>query len=86
MISVLLNEEISSYIVLHLLVFDSCVSAVGCGIAVQTGRSRFRIPNMLLEALIDIISFRPNYRPEVDSVSNRNEYQEYFLGVEAASA
>ena len=25
-------------------------------------------------------SFRPHYGPGVDSVSNRNEYQEYFLG------
>jgi len=25
-------------------------------------------------------SFRPHYGPEVDSASNRNEYQEYFLG------
>jgi len=24
-------------------------------------------------------SFRPHYGPEVDSASNRNEYQEYFL-------
>jgi hypothetical protein len=24
--------------------------------------------------------------PEVDSASNRNEYQEYFLGVKAAGA
>ena len=31
-------------------------------------------------------SFRPHYGPEVDSASNRNEYQEYFLGVKAASA
>jgi hypothetical protein len=29
-------------------------------------------------------SFRPHYGPEVDS--KRNEYQEYFLGVKAASA
>jgi hypothetical protein len=29
-------------------------------------------------------SFRPHYGPEVDSDSNRNEYQEYFLGVKAA--
>ena len=28
----------------------------------------------------------PHYGPEVDSVSNRNEYQEYFLGVKAAGA
>ena len=27
------------------------------------------------------ISFRPHYGPGVDSASNRNEYQEYFLGV-----
>ena len=30
-------------------------------------------------------SFRPHYGPGVDSASNRNEYQDYFLGVEAAS-
>jgi len=33
---------------------------------------------------IDIKSFR--FRPGVDSASNRNEYQEYFLGVKAAGA
>jgi len=31
-------------------------------------------------------SFRPHYGPGVDSASNRNEYQEYLLGVKAASA
>ena len=31
-------------------------------------------------------SFRPHYVPGVDSTSNRNEYQEYFLGVKAAGA
>jgi hypothetical protein len=30
------------------------------------------------------LSFRPHYDPGVDSASNRNEYQEYFLGVKAA--
>ena len=30
---------------------------------------------------IDIKSFRSHYGPGVDSASNRNEYQEYFLGV-----
>ena len=28
-------------------------------------------------------SFRPHYGPGVDSASNRNEYQEYFLRVNA---
>ena len=31
-------------------------------------------------------SFRLHYSPGVDSVSNKNEYQEHFLGVEAAGA
>ena len=32
---------------------------------------------------IDIKSFRSHYGPGVDSASNRNEYQEYFLGVKS---
>jgi len=35
---------------------------------------------------IDIKSFRLHYGPGVNSATNRNEYQEYFLGVKAASA
>jgi len=35
---------------------------------------------------IDIKSFRSHYGPGVDSSSNRNEYQEHFLEVEAAGA
>jgi len=35
---------------------------------------------------IDIKSFRSHYDPGVDLASNRNEYQEYFLGVKAAGA
>ena len=31
-------------------------------------------------------SFRSHYGPVVESASNRNEYQEYFLGVKAAGA
>ena len=31
-------------------------------------------------------SFRSHYDPGVDSASNRNEYQVYFLGVKAAGA
>jgi len=31
----------------------------------------------------DITSFRSHYGPGVNSASNRNEYQEYFLGVKA---
>ena len=35
---------------------------------------------------IDIKSFRSHYGPGVESASNRNEYQEYSLGVKAAGA
>ena len=33
-----------------------------------------------------ISSSRSHYSPGVDSVSNRNEYQEHFLAVKAAGA
>jgi len=44
------------------------------------------IPDGVIGLFIDIKSFRSHYGPEVDSASNRNEYQEYFLGVKAAGA
>jgi len=44
------------------------------------------IPAGVRGFFIDIISFRSHYGPGVDSASNRNEYQEYFLGVKAAGA
>jgi hypothetical protein len=39
-----------------------------------------------LEFFIDMKSFRSHYGPRFDSASNRNEYQEHFLGVKAAGA
>jgi len=44
------------------------------------------IPAGVSGFFIDIKSFRSHYGRGVDSVSNRNEYQEYFLGVKAAGA
>ena len=44
------------------------------------------IPACVSGFFIDIKSFRSRYGPGVDSASNRNEYQEYFLGVKAAGA
>ena len=52
------------------------------------------IPASVSGYFIDIKSFRSHYDPGVrshydpgvDSASNRNEYQEHFLGVKAASA
>jgi len=44
------------------------------------------IPAGVSGFFIDIKSFRSHYGPGVDSGSNRNEYQENFLGVNAAGA
>jgi len=44
------------------------------------------IPAGVSGFFIDIKSFRSHYGTGVDSASNRNEYQEYFLGVKAAGA
>ena len=44
------------------------------------------IPAGVSGFFIDIKSYRSHYGHGVDSASNRNEYQEYFLGVKAAGA
>ena len=44
------------------------------------------IPAGVSGFFIDIKSFRSHYDSGVDSASNRNEYQAYFLGVKAAGA
>jgi hypothetical protein len=41
------------------------------------------IPPGVSGFFIDIKSFRSHYGPGVDSASNRNEYQEYFLEVKS---
>ena len=42
------------------------------------------IPALVSGFFVDIKSFRSHYGPGVDSASNRDEYQEHFLGVKAA--
>ena len=44
------------------------------------------IPAGVIGFFIDIKSFLSHYGPGIDSASNRNEYQEYFLRVKAAGA
>jgi len=44
------------------------------------------IPASVSGSFVDIKSFQSHYGPEVDSASNRNVYQDYFLGVNAAGA
>ena len=52
----------------------------------QIGRSLVRSQLVSVDFLIDIKSFPSHYGTVVDSASNRNEYQEHFLGVKAAGA
>ena len=58
-------------------VAQCCATNRKVAVSIPTGVSGF---------FIDIKSFRSHYGPRVDSASNRNEYQEYFLGVKAAGA
>jgi len=44
------------------------------------------IPAGVIGLFIDIKSFRSHCGPGVDSASNRNEYQENFLGIKAVGA
>ena len=44
------------------------------------------IPAGVIGFSIDIKSFQSHCDPGVNSASNRNEYQGYFLGVKAAGA
>jgi len=52
----------------------------------EIARSLVRSQLVLLEIFIDIKSFRSHCGPEADSASNRNGYQEHFLGVKATGA
>jgi len=56
------------------------------GAVLQIGRSLVRSQLVSVGFFIDIKSFQSHYGSGVDSASNRNEYQEYFLGVKAAGA
>jgi len=44
------------------------------------------IPDGASGFFVDIKSFRSHFGHGVDSASNRNEYQDYFLGVKVAGA
>ena len=54
-----------------------CATSRKVAASIPAGVSRF---------FMDITSFRTHYGPGVDAASNRNEYQEYLLGVKAAGA
>ena len=51
------------------------------GAVLQIGRSLVRSQMVSSKFFTDIKSFRSHYGRGVNSAPNRNEYQEYFLGV-----
>jgi len=58
-----------------------------CDVCCATNRKvADSIPAGVSGFFTDIKSFRSHYGPGFDSASNRNDYQEYFLGVKAVGA
>jgi len=56
-------------------------------VLIKNGRDNKKKSQLVsLEFFIDIKSFQSHYDPGVNSTSNRNEYQGYFLGIKAAGA
>jgi len=72
------------YFLLHLLNKEGTAVAQWLRCRATNRKVAGSIPADVSGFLIDIKSFRSHYGPGVDSASNRNEYQEYFLGVKAA--
>jgi hypothetical protein len=66
-----------STIIPHLWLCGARGSVVGWGTMLQAGRSRVRFPMRSLDFSIYLTFQPPQYVPGVDSVSNRNEYQEF---------
>jgi len=62
------------------------VGSRGQGAVLQIGSSLGLSQLVSLEFYIDIKPIRSPYGPGVDTSSNRNEYQEHFLGVKSACA
>ena len=65
------------------IVSGNFLSGKNCVLALSAS---FETPAGVRGFFVDMKSFQSHYGPGVDSASNRNEYQEHFLGVKAAGA
>jgi hypothetical protein len=66
-----------------------CVRVCVCGVVVKALRYKPAgrgFDSRWCHWNFSVTSFRSHYGPGVDTASNRNEYQVYFLGVKAAGA
>ena len=84
--SVAPTSQVRTVILMVLLFTEGTSVAEWLSCCATNRKVAVSIPAGVSGFLIDIKSFRSHYGPEVDSASNRNEYQEYFLGVKAAGA
>ena len=75
-----LHPSSGAHITVSTVTVSIMPDTVDRGAVLQIGRSLVRSQLVSLEFFIKIISFQSQYGPEVHSASNRNEYQEYFLG------
>jgi len=84
----LLPSLFSSFFSLFLLPFCFTGTAVAQCLRCLAANRKVAgsIPATVSGFFIDIKSFRSHCGTEVESASNRNEYQEYFLGVKLAGA
>jgi hypothetical protein len=58
----------------------ACGTVVGRGTMLQARRSQGSNPDEVIRFFQFTYSFQPHYGPEVDSTSNKNEYQESSWG------
>ena len=71
---------------LYIYIYGLLIWGGGRGSCATNRKVAGSIPAGVSGFFIDIKSLRSHYGPGVDSASNRNEYQEYFLGVKTAGA
>ena len=75
-----------TYIYIYIYIYVGTAVAQGLRCFATNRKVGGSIPAGVSGFFIDIKSFRSHYGPGLDSASNRNDYQEYFLGVKAAGA
>ena len=73
---------------LYLLVVVLVVVVVGTAVAqwLRCCVTNQKVAGSIPAGVTDIKSFRLHYGHGVDSASNKNEYQDHFLGVKATGA
>ena len=81
-----LSPNLLNYLLTYLLHGGGTAVALWLRCCATNRKVAGSIPAGVNGFFVDIKSFRSHYGPGVDSASNRNEYQEFFLGVKAAGA